>query len=218
VPGRSAVQNGLAAHLRQLRLRAGLTQEALAEKAGVSVATIGAIEEGQRRRPYPSTLRALADSLELSTADRAALLAPTALTADDAEDDVSRALRVSLPVPPSALIGREQEIGVARGLLLPPAKTRAVRLLTLLGPGGVGKTRLSLEIVASLRQGYADGAVFVDLAPIHDHRLVPATMARVLGVHEAGGRSAWELVLMHMRSRRALIVLDNFEHLLAAAP
>jgi predicted ATPase/DNA-binding XRE family transcriptional regulator len=200
-----------------LRLRAGLTQEALAEKASVSVATIGAIEEGQRRRPYPNTLRALADSLKLTTAERATLLASAPPTTDDAEDDVWRALHVDLPVPPSALIGREQEIAAAQSLLLPPANTRAVRLLTLLGPGGVGKTRLSLEIVANVRQGYADGAVFVDLAPLHDHRLVPATMALVLGVRESGGRSAWELVLMHMRSRRALIVLDNFEHLLGAA-
>ena len=96
--------------------------------------------------------------------------------------------------------------------------TTGVRLLTLLGPGGVGKTRLSLEIAATVRDSYADGAAFVDLAPIRDHRLVPATMARVLGVRESGGRSAWELVLMHLRSRRVLLVLDNFEHLLGAAP
>ena len=218
MPERLAARTGFAAQLRLLRLRAGLSQEALAEKAGVSVATIGAIEEGQRRRPYPHTLRALADSLELSAEDRAALLSATAPATENAEDSVSAALQVALPVPPTPLIGREREIAAARDLLLSPQSTPAVRLLTLVGPGGVGKTRLSLEIVATVRDDYLDGAAFVDLAPIRDHRLVPATIARALGVRESGGRSAWELVLMHLRSRRVLLVLDNFEHLLGAAP
>jgi predicted ATPase/DNA-binding CsgD family transcriptional regulator/DNA-binding XRE family transcriptional regulator len=217
VPERPA-RTGFAAQLRRLRLRAGLTQEALAEKAGVSVATIGAIEEGQRRRPYPHTLRALADSLELSAADRTALMSASAPATEKPEDSVSAALQVALPVALTALIGREREVAAARTLLLPPLKTPAVRLLTLLGPGGVGKTRLSLEIAATVRGGYVDGVAFVDLAPIRDHRLVPATMARALGVRESGGRSAWELLLMHLRSRRALLVLDNFEHLPGAAP
>ena len=78
-------RTGFAAQLRRLRLRAGLTQEALAEKAGVSVATIGAIEEGQRRRPYPHTLRALADSLELSATDRAALMSASGPATDEAK-------------------------------------------------------------------------------------------------------------------------------------
>jgi transcriptional regulator with XRE-family HTH domain len=96
VPERPA-RTGFAAQLRLLRLRAGLTQEALAQRAGVSVATIGAIEEGQRRRPYPHTLRALADSLELSVTDRAALLSASAPATEHTEDDVSKALHAALP-------------------------------------------------------------------------------------------------------------------------
>ena len=113
-------RTGFAAQLRLLRLRAGLTQEALAEKAGVSVATVGAIEEGQRRRPYPHTLRALADSLELNAADRAALISASAPAAEEAEDSVLTALQVALPLPPTELIGREQELAAAQALLVPP--------------------------------------------------------------------------------------------------
>jgi predicted ATPase/DNA-binding XRE family transcriptional regulator len=190
--------------LRSLRLRAGLTQEALAERAGVSVATIGAIEEGQRRRPYPHTLRALADSLELSAADRAALISPP--------DEGAPAEAPSLPVPTTALFGRAAEVASACELL------GSVRLLTLIGPGGVGKTRLSLEVAPTVQNAFTDGVVFVDLAPVREHRLVPATIARLLGVRESGGRSAWELLLAHLRPRHMLLVLDNFEHVLGAAP
>src|SRR5437868_7071461 len=102
VPEQTAAQVGIAAQLRRLRLRAGLTQEALAEVAGVSVATIGAIEEGLRRRPYPQTLRALADSLQLTGADRAALMVPETPAAEN-EPTASFS---AMPSPPTPLLGR----------------------------------------------------------------------------------------------------------------
>src|SRR6185295_4406037 len=70
---------------------------------------------------------------------------------------------------------------------------------------------------ATVNDVFADGVVFVDLAPIREHRLVPATIARLLGVRESGGHSAWELLLAHLRPRQMLLVLDNFEHVLGAA-
>jgi len=214
VAGRSGARNAFADQLRRLRLRAGLSQEALAEKAGVSVATIGAIEEGQRRRPYPNTLRALADSLGLTATERGALLS---LQDDSApRPDLAVFDTLALPVPATSLVGRESEIDEAIALLASSAP--GVRPVTLVGPGGVGKTRLALAIADRVRETFSDGAVFIDLAPIREHRLVPATIARGLGLRESGGQTARELLLGHLRPRHLLLILDNFEHLLGATP
>jgi predicted ATPase len=116
----------------------------------------------------------------------------------------------------TSFLGREVEVESLR-TLLDPARSSA-RLLTLVGPGGVGKTRLAVATAAALGSTYADGVVFVDLAQLHDPRLVPATIARALDVKEHGGHSAHDLLLEHLRGRQLLMVLDNFEHLLPAAP
>jgi len=150
-------------------------------------------------------MRALADALDLDTSDRAALLS--------AQTDAPASAVPALPVPLTELIGREADVDEVSALL----RTATVRLVTLVGPGGVGKTRLAIAVATAMRDEYGDGVAFVDLAPLHDERLVPATIARVLGVRELGGRSAWELVLDHLRARHMLLVLDNFEHLLGAA-
>ncbi|HET6316806.1 MAG TPA: helix-turn-helix domain-containing protein, partial [Chloroflexota bacterium] len=221
--------------LRTLRLRARLTQELLAERAGVSVATIAALEEGLRRRPYPNTVAALAEALGLSAEERAALQAvvplrgqpeapptstPTArrqTPPPEPPPDVVRSMPpVSIPRPPTPLIGRETDVAAAAARLDPVAS--GVRLLTFVGPGGVGKSRLAMAVAARLVAAYADGVVFVDLAPLHDHRLVPATIAHALQVRESGSRSARELVLDYLRNRQMLLVLENVEHLLRAAP
>jgi predicted ATPase len=123
---------------------------------------------------------------------------------------------VQLPEPATVLIGRDAEVAEA-SVLLDPA-TGVTRWLVLVGPAGVGKTRLALAVAAQLVDRYADGVVFVDLAHLRDERLVPATIARALELREAGGRSARELLLEHLSERRILLVLDNLEHLLGAAP
>jgi predicted ATPase len=118
----------------------------------------------------------------------------------------------NLPVELSSFIGRDQELGELTRLL------GATRLVTLVGPGGVGKTRLALAVAAARAGEYADGVAFVDLSPLRDQRLVPATIAHTLEVRPAGGRTARELLLAYLRERQLLLVLDNFEHLLGAAP
>ena len=117
-----------------------------------------------------------------------------------------------LPPQPSTFIGREREI--AEGLRL----LERARLVTLTGPGGTGKTRLSLRIAEESAYDFGDGTYFVQLAPISDPELVPSTIAHTLGVQVSGRELPLSRLLDHLRDKRMLLVLDNFEQILPAAP
>jgi transcriptional regulator with XRE-family HTH domain len=203
--------------LRQLRMAAAVSREELAEQSGVSLKAIGALERGERTHPHQATVELLVQALDVGPSERAALVA-AARSATRAPPVVEAAAlaRPRVPTPPTPLIGRRPDLAQTRALLAPgPA---GARLVTLVGPGGVGKTRLALEIAAQMGGGFRDGAVLVDLAPLRDGRLVAAAVARALGVREACRRSARELLVDHLREKQLLLVLDNFEHLLGAAP
>ena len=117
-----------------------------------------------------------------------------------------------LPLQLTSFVGREHELRELTGLL------ERSRLLTLTGPGGGGKTRLSLKLAAAVAGGFPDGVFFVALAPVGDPALVLSSIAQGIGLLEVGDRPLADRLHSHLRTARALILLDNFEHLIEAAP
>lgn len=118
-----------------------------------------------------------------------------------------------VPVPLTALIGRERELALAQTLIRRPE----LRLLTLTGPGGIGKTRLAIQLAADLADAFAQGVRFVPLASVRDPALVAASIARAIGVPPAGGVAMDDALSSALPAADILLVIDNFEHLLAAA-
>src|SRR6185437_2501174 len=119
--------------------------------------------------------------------------------------------RLNLPEPLTSFIGRERQLAEIKRLL---PKTR---LLTIVGVGGIGKTRLALQLAAEVSEAYRDGVCFVELAPLADPSLVPNAAAQVLGVRDVRGKSLPEAISVHVRNRQLLLLLDNCEHVLEAS-
>ena len=216
-------------YLRRLRQAVGFSQDDLAERAGLTAKAVSALERGERQRPYPETVRRLADALGLDAKARAELIAtvprrgaPTTPMAGPSETPAAAAEATAiqmpvapspatLPVPLTLLVGRAADVAAVQALL-----RGGERLVTLAGPGGVGKTRLALAVAWTLGERYPDGVVFVPLAPLAEAALVLSTIAGVLGLRPgllAGG----EMLRVSLQPKRLLLVLDNFEHVTAAA-
>ncbi|MBA3275837.1 MAG: AAA family ATPase, partial [Chloroflexia bacterium] len=132
---------------------------------------------------------------------------PTPLRTVTPVDSVS-----SWPRPLTAFVGRGEEIR-AVGDLCP---RKDVRLLTITGPGGAGKTRLAIEVAARVADAFEDGVVFVSLAALRDPELVPVTVAEALGVPTVAGQTFDERLRSFLQHKHLLLILDNMEHLLPA--
>ncbi|MEZ2387973.1 helix-turn-helix domain-containing protein [bacterium RCC_150] len=198
----------LARELRRLRVASGLTQEALAQRAGISVRAVSDTERGIRIRLYPNTAERIAAAIGLADADRRAF----ATLAGDARGR-SAGRRVTLPQPRTTLVGRTDDLAALDRLMCDPA----IRLVTLIGAGGVGKTRLGLSAAADCAPSFDDGVAFVQLANCSDARSAALAIATAVGANAPKG-TAEDLVCESVGTRKILLVCDTFEAALDAAP
>lgn len=235
-------RSSFGAMLRRYRLGAGLTQATLAARAGLSERAINDLERDPQRTPRLETVTLLAEALGLSAGDRAQLLAEArpetqvaehplvATTSGQAarQDSVVTSESVApsahpaavtlspsgrLLVAPNPFVGRAHDVAAVCARLREPG----VRLLTLTGPGGIGKTRLALQVMTELQGAFADGAYFADLGSLTDPALVLPTIAAALGIPEFTQQSPTLRLIEALQTRELLLALDNFEQVAAAA-
>jgi len=210
--------------LKQYRQAASLTQEALAERANVSIEAVGTLERGTRQSPRLETIKLLAEALCLSEQQHAALVtaAPRHRRPHDIPDDAPQpdpALATlfppaqALPVPLVSPIGRERELDAVTALLRGDA-----RLLILTGPGGAGKALLALHAAYAARDLFPDGLAYLPLAALPDPTTLAAAHARLLAVRDLGGQALPDTALDSLQGKRRLLVLDNYERIAPAAP
>lgn len=214
----STAPTGFGARVRKLRVAAGLTQTELAEQAGISERTVSDLERGLRGTIYPATARQLAASLGVNSADLPAFLSEAGRRdrAEELSDEIGAvpgAHRARVPVPLTRLLGRQSELTLCLAMVRDPD----VRLLTLVGPGGIGKTRLATEVATLVQDDFRGGVYFVGLSAIDDPDIVLAMVASAVGL---AGESASlpESLAQRLGQHHALLVLDTFEHLLTAGP
>ena len=225
--------------LRRFRLARGLSQEELAARASVSVTSVSYLERGLTRLPHKDTIQLLIAALEL-TPDEAANLVQAArrarATAVDAAATVPATVPSARDEPPAPIEPGDQPVTTMPSYRLSPPLTtllgreheeagvvhlltqERVRLVTLTGPAGVGKTRLALQVAATLRDQHGFELTLIDLVAVRAGEDAPQAIARALGVRQLGELTALDAMITAIGERRLLLVLDNFEHVLSAAP
>jgi predicted ATPase/DNA-binding XRE family transcriptional regulator len=200
--------------LREFRIAANLSQEALSERAGVSVSGISALERGARRAPHRNTADSLASALGLPAADRTRLQD----AAIRGSTPPRRGIRTSgdrvhaPPLPLTTFYGRSRELDEITQAVV------AHRLVSLIGAGGIGKTRLALETAHTIGERFRDGVYLVDLAGLFDPALLAQHVASTLGMAFcAGSLVPSDACIPQLLQKHLLIVFDNCEHVVAAA-
>ncbi len=205
-------QQGFGLHLRRLRSAAGLSQEDLGTRAGLSTETIGALERGLRRAPYRETVMRLAEALQLTSVDRAQLetLAAQRRARSSKRHSGAAAAPGNLPSSVTSFVGRDRETRALHRLI---AKHRMV---TLTGTGGIGKTRLAVEFGIDVAGEYQDGAWIVDLSLLGAEESVSSRIAQTLGGRFSDA-NATDVLVSRLSACEMLIILDNCEAVLSQA-
>jgi predicted ATPase/transcriptional regulator with XRE-family HTH domain len=207
---RTDAPSSFGARLKSLREAAGFSQEELATIAGLSVHAVSALERGQRRSPHLETVRALSSALDLPPAVRDAFVRAARTSARD----TAGADDVRLPHVMTSLIGREADVAMLTDWIHDPA----ARAITLVGTGGVGKTRLALEIAHAVAEEQQTRVVFVGLASTRDAAFVAGAIAEAFGSADAADADLPGRVRAACEGRPTLLVLDNCEHVLDGMP
>lgn len=192
--------------LRRYRLDAGLSQAALAERARMSTNAVSALERGYRRTPQRGTLALLSGALALDERQYEAFEAAATRQAT-----TLKPVAPALPIALTTFVGRETEIAEIAALV------RAHRMVTLTGPGGIGKTQAALHASASLTDLAPDAVLFVDLAPLSNPALVATAIASAFGVRETARQSMLDTLRSYLNDKDLLLVLDNCEHVIDEA-
>lgn len=204
--------------LKRQRKAGGWTQEQLARQLSCSTITLRKIE-AEERRPSAQIVERLAEILRIPSNERNAFLhfargdwksAPAGQIEDAPWRLSSGFPRSNVPVPPTALIGREQEITDLRAYLFDPG----TRLVTLIGPPGIGKTRLSVEVAREVRPDFTHGVFFVALGPLEDPNLVASIISQTLGLRETQNQPPLEKLKAGIGDKQIFVILDNVEHLI----
>jgi predicted ATPase/DNA-binding XRE family transcriptional regulator len=195
--------------VKRCRKHLGLTQSELADQVGCSAVTIRKIEAGQRHTSREMAER-LANYLRIPPDERAPFI--EAAIGRVASRHLFKRTHTNLPTHLPALIGRERESRALHTRLQRPD----MRLLVLVGPPGIGKTHLSIQVASEVADSYEDGVFFINLAAVRSYEFVAAAIAQVIGLQGTSPLLAEDMVAEALRDKQILLILDNFEHVIVA--